>query len=100
MINLPPQADEIHHLEFSSEERNAYNAANKDTIALFEEAISSGRQGGKTFNALTRLNFYDSFATLDFRPIQGLLRKLRQHPEIVAIYQIHVSMMIRFIRRR
>jgi SWI/SNF-related matrix-associated actin-dependent regulator of chromatin subfamily A3 len=57
VIELPKRVDEIHHVEFSSEERDAYDAANKDTIALFEEAISSGREGGKTFNALTRLNF-------------------------------------------
>lgn len=64
VINLPPRIDEIHHLEFSSEERSAYNAAKRDTISLFEEAICSGRQGGKIFNVLTRLNFLRLFCNL------------------------------------
>ena len=64
VIDLPSRVDEIHHLEFSTEERDAYNSANKDTIALFEDAISSGRQGGKTFNALTRLNYLRLFCNL------------------------------------
>lgn len=72
VINLPPRVDEIHHLEFSSEESVAYESANKETIALFEEAISSGRQGGKTFNALSRLNFLRLFCNL------GLLVNSRQ----------------------
>ncbi|KAH7355161.1 SNF2 family N-terminal domain-containing protein [Rhexocercosporidium sp. MPI-PUGE-AT-0058] len=72
VINLPPRVDEIHHLEFSSEESVAYESANKETIALFEEAISSGRQGGKTFNALSRLNFLRLFCNL------GLLVNFRQ----------------------
>jgi hypothetical protein len=78
VIDLPARTDEIHHLEFSSKERNAYNAANKDTIALFEEAISSGREGGKTFNALTRLNFLRLFCNL------GLLANARSAPETSA----------------
>ena len=64
VIKLPARVDEIHHLEFSSEESDGYNAAKKETIALFEEAISSDRQGGKTFNALTRLNFLRIFCNL------------------------------------
>ena len=64
MVDLPQRVDEIHHLEFSHEERNAYSAANRETIALFEEAISSGRQNGKTFNALARLNFLRVFCNL------------------------------------
>jgi SWI/SNF-related matrix-associated actin-dependent regulator of chromatin subfamily A3 len=64
VINLPARVDEIHHLEFSPEERAGYNAANKETVALFEEAISSGRQSGKTFNALARLNFLRLFCNL------------------------------------
>lgn len=64
--------DEIHHLEFSLEESAAYKSANKETITLFEEAISSGRQGGKTFNALSRLNFLRLFCNL------GLLVNSRQ----------------------
>ncbi len=64
VIDLPARVDEIHRLEFSVEERNAYKSANKDTIALFEDAISSDRQGGKTFNALARLNFLRVFCNL------------------------------------
>ncbi|PMD57317.1 uncharacterized protein K444DRAFT_644904 [Hyaloscypha bicolor E] len=64
VIKLPARVDEIHHLEFSSEESDGYNAAKKETIALFEEAISSNKQGGKTFNALTRLNFLRIFCNL------------------------------------
>jgi SWI/SNF-related matrix-associated actin-dependent regulator of chromatin subfamily A3 len=64
VIDLPPRVDEVHHLDFSPEERDGYNAANRETIALFEEAISSGRQSGKTFNALTRLNFLRLFCNL------------------------------------
>jgi SWI/SNF-related matrix-associated actin-dependent regulator of chromatin subfamily A3 len=64
VINLPARVDEIHHLEFSPEERDGYNAAKKETVALFEEAISSGRQSGKTFNALARLNFLRLFCNL------------------------------------
>lgn len=64
MIKLPARVDKIHYLEFSSEESNGYNTAKKETIALFEEAISSNKQGGKTFNALTRLNFLRIFCNL------------------------------------
>ncbi len=75
MINLPPQVDEIYYLEFSSEESAAYDAANKDTIALFKEAISSGKEGGKNFNALTCLNFLLRFCNL------GLLVNARNASE-------------------
>ena len=68
VVNLPGRVDEIHHLEFSSEERDMYNAANRETIALIEEAISSGRESGKTFNALTRLNFLRLFCNLGHFP--------------------------------
>lgn len=64
VINLPARVDEIHHLEFSSKEFHGYNAAKKETITLFEEAISSGRQSNKTFNALTRLNSLRLFCNL------------------------------------
>jgi hypothetical protein len=64
VINIPARVDEIHHLEFSPKERARYNAANKETVALFEEAISSSRQSGKTFNALARLNFLRLFCNL------------------------------------
>lgn len=64
VINLPARVDEIHHLEFSTEELLGYNAAKKETVNLFEEAISSGRQSNKTFNALARLNFLRLFCNL------------------------------------
>jgi hypothetical protein len=64
VIDLPARVDEVHHLEFSPEERRAYDSAKKETVMLFEEAISSGRQGGKTFNALTRINILRLFCNL------------------------------------
>lgn len=64
MIELPPRTDEVHHIDFSPKERDAYDSANKDTIALFEEVISSRREGGKTFNALSRLNYLRKFCNL------------------------------------
>jgi SWI/SNF-related matrix-associated actin-dependent regulator of chromatin subfamily A3 len=82
VIKLPARVDEIHHLEFSSEESDGYNAAKKETIALFEEAISSDRQGGKTFNALTRLNFLRIFCNLGLwchkRPNSGISPAFRE----------------------
>ena len=60
VLSLPKRVDEIHHLEFSAEEREGYTAANKETITLFEAAIS-GRQSGQTFNALSRLNYLRLF---------------------------------------
>jgi hypothetical protein len=56
--------DEVYYLEFSLEERDAYNSAKEATVALFEEAISSGIQGRKSFNALSRLNFLRLFCNL------------------------------------
>ena len=56
MVQLPPRVDEIHHLEFTQAERKKYEAAKYQSRAMLEEAISSGSQGGKTFNALWLLN--------------------------------------------
>jgi SNF2 family DNA or RNA helicase len=81
VINLPARVDEVHHLEFSPAERDGYIAANKETIALFEEAISSGRQSGKTFNALARLNFMRLFCNL------GLLISRRHSSDNFSAYQ-------------
>lgn len=64
MVQLPTRTDEVYHVDFSPRERAAYDSANKDTIALFEEVISSGREGGKTFNALSRLNHLRQFCNL------------------------------------
>lgn len=43
VINLPARVNEIHYLEFLPKERARYNATNKETVTLFEEAISSSR---------------------------------------------------------
>lgn len=64
VIDLPARVDEIHHLEFSPQEREGYSNAIRDTIALFEEAISLGEESGKAFNALTRLNCLRIFCNL------------------------------------
>jgi SWI/SNF-related matrix-associated actin-dependent regulator of chromatin subfamily A3 len=55
IVNLPPRSDYIHHLDFSGEERVLYDDAKKQTVVLLQAAISSS-QGGRTFNALQRLN--------------------------------------------
>jgi SWI/SNF-related matrix-associated actin-dependent regulator of chromatin subfamily A3 len=56
VVQLPPRVDEIHHLNFTPAEREKYDATKTQSRALLEEAISSGNQGGKTFNALWLLN--------------------------------------------
>jgi SWI/SNF-related matrix-associated actin-dependent regulator of chromatin subfamily A3 len=56
VVDLPPRVDEIHHLDFSFEERQKYDLAKTQTAALLEEAISSANQQSTTFNALERLN--------------------------------------------
>jgi SWI/SNF-related matrix-associated actin-dependent regulator of chromatin subfamily A3 len=56
VVQLPSRIDEIHHLDFSPAEREKYDAAKTQSRVLLEEAISSGNQGGKTFNALWLLN--------------------------------------------
>jgi SWI/SNF-related matrix-associated actin-dependent regulator of chromatin subfamily A3 len=56
VVNLPPRVDEIHHLNFTQAERENYEAAKTQSRALLEDAISSGNQGYKTFNALRLLN--------------------------------------------
>ena len=56
VVQLPPRIDEIHHLNFTPAEREKYDAAKTQSRALLEEAISSGNEGGKTFNVLWLLN--------------------------------------------
>jgi SWI/SNF-related matrix-associated actin-dependent regulator of chromatin subfamily A3 len=56
VVDLPPRVGEIHHLDFSPAESEKYNAATSQTRMLIDQAISSGAQGGTTFNALQRLN--------------------------------------------
>ena len=56
VVKLPSRVDEIHHLNFSTAEREKYDAAKTQSRVLLEEAISSGNQGSRTFNALWLLN--------------------------------------------
>jgi SWI/SNF-related matrix-associated actin-dependent regulator of chromatin subfamily A3 len=56
VIQLPARVDEIHHLDFTPAEREKYEDAKIQPRMLLEEAISSGNQVGKTFNALRLLN--------------------------------------------
>ena len=56
VVHLPPRMDEIHHLVFTSAERQLYEATKTQSRMLLEEAISAGYQVGKTFNALRLLN--------------------------------------------
>ncbi|KAF7913265.1 hypothetical protein EAE99_010762 [Botrytis elliptica] len=56
VIELPLRVDEVHHLDFTSAEREKYEAEKVRARGLLERAISSGNQSGKTFNALSLLN--------------------------------------------
>jgi len=56
VVQLPPRNDEVHHLDFAPAEREKYEAAKIQSRALLEDAISSGNERGKTFNALWLLN--------------------------------------------
>ncbi|TAQ86370.1 hypothetical protein B7494_g5289 [Chlorociboria aeruginascens] len=56
VVQLPSRIDKIHRLNFSPAEQEKYDTANTQSRVLLEEAISSGNQGGKTFNALWLLN--------------------------------------------
>jgi SWI/SNF-related matrix-associated actin-dependent regulator of chromatin subfamily A3 len=74
IVNLPPRADYIHHLDFSGKERLLYDDEKKQTVVLLQAAISSS-QGGRTFNALQRLN------TLRLICSHGLLAQSNQGTE-------------------
>lgn len=56
VVDLPTRIDEIHHLNFTPDEREKYDAAKGQSRAHLEEAIASNKQGTKTFNALSLLN--------------------------------------------
>jgi SNF2 family DNA or RNA helicase len=56
VIELPARVDEVHHLNFTAAERERYEAAKIQSRALLDEAISSGNQCRKAFNALWLLN--------------------------------------------
>jgi SWI/SNF-related matrix-associated actin-dependent regulator of chromatin subfamily A3 len=72
VVRLPSRIDEIHHLEFAPLEREIFNAAKREAVTLLDDAISSGSQAGKSFNALQRLN------TLRLICCQGLLTRSTQ----------------------
>jgi SWI/SNF-related matrix-associated actin-dependent regulator of chromatin subfamily A3 len=56
VVHLPTRTDEVHHLDFAPMEREKYEAAKIHSRALLEDAISSGNESGKAFNALRLLN--------------------------------------------
>ena len=72
VVCLPPRVDEIHHLDFSIEERQKYESAKRQTVALLDAAISSGSERSSTCNALERLNFLRLICS------HGLLAQTRQ----------------------
>lgn len=56
VVNLPTRKDEIHHLEFTPEERLAYETARARTVQTLQTANLSDDQSPTTFNALQHLN--------------------------------------------
>ncbi|CAG8975824.1 hypothetical protein HYALB_00009404 [Hymenoscyphus albidus] len=56
VVSLPNRVDEVHHLDFTAAERENYDAAKAQSRKLLDEAISSKKEGTKTFNALSLLN--------------------------------------------
>ena len=72
VVCLPSRVDEVHHLDFSMEERKKYELAKEQTVALLEEAISSGSRRSTTCNALERLNVLRLICS------HGLLTQTRQ----------------------
>ena len=73
VVSLPPRNDEIHHLDFSFVERQKYDIARLQTVAMLEEALSSAAsQRRNTFNALQRLNMLRLICS------QGLLARNSQ----------------------
>jgi SNF2 family DNA or RNA helicase len=55
VLKLPPRTDEVHYLNFTSAERELYNATKSQSEVRLEEAISSGNQSRKISNALLHL---------------------------------------------
>ena len=57
VVDLPNRIDEIHYLEFSKIERQAYESAKAQTAQLFEEAVATDlSKKGTYLNALQWLN--------------------------------------------
>lgn len=56
VVNLPKRIDEVHRLDFSTAERQFYEAAKFQAIGLLDQAISSTDEETTTFNALQKLN--------------------------------------------
>jgi SWI/SNF-related matrix-associated actin-dependent regulator of chromatin subfamily A3 len=78
VVKLPPRVDEVHHLNFTPAEREKYDAAKFQSRARLEEAISSGSQGGKTFNALWLLNILRLICNHGLLTQPSLERKVTQ----------------------
>jgi hypothetical protein len=79
VVILPSRMDEIHHLDFSFEERQKYDCVRLQTVAMLQEAISSPRQRRQTFNALKRLNMLRLICS------HGLLARNSQPEEFSSI---------------
>ncbi|KAK0110161.1 hypothetical protein ONS95_002813 [Cadophora gregata] len=56
VVLLPPREDFIHHVDFMPEERQIYEDAKKQTVALLQDAASSSYENRTSVNALQRLN--------------------------------------------
>jgi SWI/SNF-related matrix-associated actin-dependent regulator of chromatin subfamily A3 len=81
VVQLPPRVDEIHHLDFTPAEREKYEAVKTQSRVLLEEAISSGNQGGKAFNALWLLNFLRLICNHGLLAQSTLEKKTLQTPQ-------------------
>ncbi|KAH6710614.1 SNF2 family N-terminal domain-containing protein [Leptodontidium sp. MPI-SDFR-AT-0119] len=56
VVHLPPREDFIHHMNFTSNERQIYEDAKRHTVTLLRNAASSSFETRTTVNALQRLN--------------------------------------------
>jgi SWI/SNF-related matrix-associated actin-dependent regulator of chromatin subfamily A3 len=81
VVELPPRVDEIHHLSFTPAERERYEAAKTQSRSLLEDAISSGNQGYKTFNALWLLNILRLICNHGLLAQSTLEKKISQSPQ-------------------
>lgn len=74
------RVDEVHHLDFALAEREMYETAKTQSRTLLEEAISSGNQGSKTFNALRLLNILRLICNHGLLAQSAMEKKLTQGP--------------------
>lgn len=79
VVYLPPRIDEVHHLDFSPEERHEYEFAKDQMVSMLEEAISTGGQQRNRFNALSRLNILRLICS------HGLLARKSQTTQIYTV---------------